>query len=372
MNQVSGFQIEDDVNLIISFARFVHQRFIWFLLGGYVIAGLWPAWGLWIRHLTLGQIEAFQEQTLVSLPMLMLAFLLFNAGMGVELAGLRELPQNLKILVVGVAANLLVPLGFIFLVSRVMGFWHNLDETQNILVGLALIASMPIAGSSTAWTQNANGNMTISLGLVLATTFLSPLTTPLILHAVGAITTGDYSEDLHELATHGTGMFLAICVIIPSGAGILLRVFLSRNRMVATKPYLKLMNAIVLLLLIYSNASVALPKAISHPDMDFLSVMLFIAISLCSLAFFFGWMLAMILQIDSGQRTALMFGLGMNNNGTGLVLAAMALADHPQVMLPIIMYNLIQHLVAGSVNQFLFTERVGKAEPAGSGGRVRP
>ena len=44
---------------------------------------------------------------------------------------------------------------------------------------------------------------------------------------------------------------------------------------------------------------------------------------------------------------SLMFGLGMSNNGTGLVLASMSLSDHPQVMLPIIFYNLVQHLVAG-------------------------
>ena len=42
-----------------------------------------------------------------------------------------------------------------------------------------------------------------------------------------------------------------------------------------------------------------------------------------------------------------MFALGMNNNGTGLVLASMAMADHPRVMLPIIFYNMVQHLVAG-------------------------
>ena len=48
-----------------------------------------------------------------------------------------------------------------------------------------------------------------------------------------------------------------------------------------------------------------------------------------------------------------MFGLGMNNNGTGLVLASMALADHPQVLLPIIFYNLVQHLVAGMVDYLL-------------------
>lgn len=209
--------------------------------------------------------------------------------------------------------------------------------------------------------------MTISLGLVLATTFLSPFTTPLVLHAVGAITIGDYSEDLQELATHGTEMFLAICVILPSLAGILLRVFLGRNRMVTAKANLKLINAIILLVLIYSNASIALPKAISQPDLDFLTVMFVIATSLCVLAFFSGWILACLLQTDPAQRTALMFGLGMNNNGTGLVLASMALADHPQVLLPIIMYNLIQHLVAGCVNQFLLTAGLEELDPVGTG-----
>jgi BASS family bile acid:Na+ symporter len=47
----------------------------------------------------------------------------------------------------------------------------------------------------------------------------------------------------------------------------------------------------------------------------------------------------------------------MNNNGTGLVLASVALADHPRVMLPIILYNLVQHLVAGSV-AYLFGRTV--------------
>ena len=42
-----------------------------------------------------------------------------------------------------------------------------------------------------------------------------------------------------------------------------------------------------------------------------------------------------------------MFGVGMNNNGTGLVFAAQALADHRLVLLPIIFYNLEQQLVAG-------------------------
>ena len=62
---------------------------------------------------------------------------------------------------------------------------------------------------------------------------------------------------------------------------------------------------------------------------------------------------------DRGQRVALMFGLGMNNNGTGLVLASMSLGAQPLVMLPIIVYNLAQHLIAGGVNALLR-----RAEPA--------
>ncbi len=343
------------VNFLITLSHFVHRRFIWLLLGGYVIAAFWPTFGLWIRSVQVGQISIFHQQAQISLPMLMLAFLLLNAGLGVELSGLRSLSGNLKMLGFGVMANLLVPLLFIFAVSQAMGLWHNADETQNILVGLALVASMPIAGSSTAWSQNANGNMSLSLGLVLATTFLSPLATPLAFHAVGLMTTGDYSEDLHELAGQGSGIFLAICVILPSVTGILLRLFLGKDRVTLAKPYLKLVNSAVLLSLIYSNASISLPKAIANPDPDFLAVMLAIAVSLCGLAFFSGWLIAHLLKADPSQRTSLMFGLGMNNNGTGLVLASMALADHPRILLPIIMYNLIQHLVAGSVDHFMLT-----------------
>jgi len=40
----------------------------------------------------------------------------------------------------------------------------------------------------------------------------------------------------------------------------------------------------------------------------------------------------------------------MNNNGTGLVLASLALSSFPRIMVPIIFYNIVQHLVAGAVH----------------------
>ncbi len=49
-----------------------------------------------------------------------------------------------------------------------------------------------------------------------------------------------------------------------------------------------------------------------------------------------------------------MFGLGMNNNGTGLVLAASALSDHPAVLLPMIFYTLTQQVLAAVIDSRLF------------------
>jgi len=43
----------------------------------------------------------------------------------------------------------------------------------------------------------------------------------------------------------------------------------------------------------------------------------------------------------------------MNNHGTGLGLASSALGAQPLAMLPIMAYNLMQHLVAGGVDAML-------------------
>jgi BASS family bile acid:Na+ symporter len=192
---------------------------------------------------------------------------------------------------------------------------------------------------------------------------LSPITTPLALHSVGLMATGDYAEDLHELAAGGTGMFLAVCVLAPSLMGIVIRLALGDMRIAAAKPRLKLINSAILLILNYSNASVSLPQAVAEPDPDFLVLTLGTVVVLCALAFTAGWLISRFLKATPSQRTALMFGLGMNNNGTGLVLASMSLADHPRVMLPIIFYNLVQHLIAGIVDR-LVCRRAAQGTPA--------
>lgn len=197
-------------NLLDKLSHFVHKHFLWLMIGSYAVAACAPSLGLTIRDVSVGRVGLFGQTMRISLSMLMLASLLLNAGLGVQWARIREMLRSPKLLGAGLTANLLIPIVFILGVTRLMAGWHNADEVQNILVGLALVASMPIAGSSTAWAQNADGELTLSLGLVLFSTLLSPLTTPIALHSVGLMATGDYAEDLHELAAGGTGMFLCL------------------------------------------------------------------------------------------------------------------------------------------------------------------
>jgi BASS family bile acid:Na+ symporter len=331
-------------------AGFVHRYFFWLLLGSYAIAGLVPGPGLYLRDVQLGEVTILGEQARLTMPTLMLGLLLFNAGLGLRAEKLAGLGRGAFLLGAGLLANLLIPLAFILGVSHTMRFWHNPDEVQNLLVGLALVASMPVAGSSTAWTQNSDGDLSLSLGLVLGSTLLSPLTTPAALHAVGWLAEGDYAEDLHELASGSANAFLAVCVVVPSLAGLAARWLLGEQRAARAIPRLKLINALNLLLLNYSNAAVSLPEAVQNPDPDFLAVTAALALALCALGFAAGSWIALRFGTNRAERAALMFGLGMNNNGTGLVLASLALADHPRVMLPIVFYNLVQHLVAGAVS----------------------
>jgi len=339
--------MEDHQGIVASVAHLVHRYFLGLLLASYAAAALLPGPGLWLREVRVGTGFGLR----LSLPALMLALLLLNAGLGVRAARLRGLARNPLPLGAGLAGNLVVPVLFVLAVSQVLRLWHDSDEVQNILVGLALVASMPVAGSSAAWSQNANGDLALSLGLVVLSTCLSPLTTPAALHAIGWVAHGQYAASLLALADGAVGLFLAVYVLVPALAGMGLRSAIGEQRLARMQPLLKLLNAVNLLALNYSNACVALPQAVAQPDWDFLAVILVIVVALCVLGFATGAGLARLLRADGPRRASLMFGLGMNNNGTGLVLASTALAQFPSVTLPVIFYNLVQHVVAALIDR---------------------
>jgi BASS family bile acid:Na+ symporter len=167
---------------------------------------------------------------------------------------------------------------------------------------------------------------------------------------VEPLTVGNYSSALNGLRGQGTEVILLACVVIPSLSGIVCRLFCSRW-IDPIKPVTKFINSVVLLVLCYANASSVLPKIFSEPDWDFLILCLVAVATLCFVAFLAGWAVARMLRASESLTQSLIFALGMNNNGAGIVLACSTLAGYPGAVLPVLAYNLVQHLVAGGVNR---------------------
>lgn len=341
-------------------AAWAHRHFLWLLVAGYAVAALLPGPGEAIKHSGLGSVALGGETLSLSTPVLLLAFLLFNAGLGVRGDRLARLARAPGLLVAGLAANTLVPLAFIGLAAALLQFWPSESERQAVILGLALIVSMPIAGSSTAWSQRAGGDLALSLGLVLVSTLLSPLATPAVLGVIAPLTQGEYATALQSLAGKGTGLFLGVGVLVPSLLGLATGALVGQDRLSPWRDGLKLASTACLLVLIYANAAGSLSDAVAHPDWDFWAIVTAAVVALSAVSFTAGHLVAKLTGADAGGRAALMFGLGMNNNGTGLVLASTTLAAFPRVMLPVIAYNLVQHLAAGLVERWWPDGRAGR------------
>lgn len=336
-----------------ALARGIHQHLLALIVASYALAAVAPGPGLWIKGAKLVDATTPLGHLEIPLTKVLLALLLFNAGVRVRLGEVGAMARRPGPILLGLAANLLVPLAFLAGMVPLLGLWHNPDEAAIVLVGLALVSAMPIAGSSTGWAQAADGDMALSLGLVLGSTLISPLTTPASLHLLGAIAPGRWGAELHRLAAGGTGSFLLAWVLAPAVLGVVVRWALGEGRAPALEARLKLLAPLTLVALCYGNASDCLPETVRNPDWDFLGIIAVYVTGLCGLAFASGAVLGRVLGVGRSQQISLMFGLGMNNNGTGLVLAGLALGSGPRALLPVLVYNLTQHVVAGAVRSLI-------------------
>jgi BASS family bile acid:Na+ symporter len=331
-------------------AGFLHRNFLWLLVGSYALAGVAPAGGCWLSGLAETS-NLFGCAIRVSAPAVMLGGLLFAAGFAVKGEHLRCVFRRPSALVLGLVASVAVPVLVLLTAAPLLALWHDPVEARDVLVGLAVVAAMPVAGSSAGWSRAADGDCALSLGLVLLSTLLSPITTPLAFGTAAQFVPDDAGGVLSKLAgAGGAGVFVVAWVVLPTALGLAARWAVGGARADAAGPWVKQMTAVVLLLLCYANASACLPGVVAEPDWDCLALVTVAAGLTCVTAFGAGFGVARAVRADPARRAALVFGVGMANNGAGLALAAGALAGCPMALLPVVAVNLVQHLAAGWAN----------------------
>ena len=368
--------------------KIVHRGFLPLLIASYLLAASIPSLGQSLRHpLRVGHDDL---QATVSLSRVLLAVLLFLAGLSIDLGMLWNAVRRPIPFIVSLLAKLLVPTSFVLLLAVVVASLGVGPRLSEMLLGLALVAAMPTAGSSPAWTQKSGGDVALSLGIVVGSTLVCPWFGGLWWGELGELLSSfdvHHASQLDHLAISVFGTFFLSWFLVPSFLGIAARYALGPTRRMALQPHVRFLGNVILLLLIYAFASTSLSKVVGENQFTQLATAFGLAALLCVVNFFAGWMTGKVSRSDRRTKLSMLYGIGMHNNGIALLIADNILATDSIVFLPIIAYAMCQHVVAGITDSIVIWCRqedsakgcaveqrstvIGATRPASADDRVR-
>ncbi|MEU6511907.1 sodium-dependent transporter [Streptomyces sp. NPDC046942] len=318
------------------------------VLLSYVCALFVPGPGLWLRHthdLPLGPVIHLP----VSAAPCLLSLVLFSAGLQVPVRELGRVLRRPSALIAGLALHLAIPLLVIPLVAFLLHRTPDTDGGSGLVTAMILVVTMPVAAGATVWTGKGDGDQPTMVGLVLASTLLSPLTTPLVIEFLAPLLRGGYADSLTaNLHTSGGG-FTLVGVVLPCATGILVRLALPASLLSRALELVVPTALAGSLVLTYVNASGALGSFIAQPRPLLLVAALTVAASVCLLSFVLGRCAARVLRLDPPAASSLTLACGMNNSSASAVLLTAALPDKPHLLLPVLAYGLLQKTAANRV-----------------------
>ncbi|MFD6287726.1 sodium-dependent transporter [Streptomyces sp. NPDC060205] len=311
----------------------------------YTLALFLPGPGLWLRrphaspptHLTLNA------------PPLLLSLVLFSAGLQVPVRALGHVLRRPKALLAGLVLHLAIPSAVVPLVAFLLRRTPDTDGGSGLLTAMILIVAMPVAAGATVWTDKGDGDQPTMVGLVLASTLFSPLTTPFLLHVLAPLLSGGYA---HVLAATGRliqGGFGLTSVVLPCSAGLLGTSALPARWLSRLQSAVAPLAMTGSLLLTYVNASGALGSALARPRPLLFVAAPAVAALVCLLSLALGRTAARVLRLEASAASSVTLACGMNNSSASAVLITTSLPDKPHLLLPVLVYGLLQKTAANRV-----------------------
>ncbi|MER8018240.1 sodium-dependent transporter [Streptomyces griseoluteus] len=311
----------------------------------YALALILPSPGLWLRH----PHPLPSSHLTLHTPALLLSLVLFSAGLQVPVRALGSLLRHPKALLAGLVLHLVIPLAVVPLVAVLLRRTPDTDGGSGLLTAMILVVAMPVAAGATVWTGKGEGDQPTMVGLVLASTLLSPLTTPMLLATLSPLLSGGYAHTITGAGRlAGSGVALT-SVVLPCAAGLLGALVLPARplgRLVTTVAPAALAGSLVLT---YTNASGALGSVLTRPRPLLFAAALGVAALVCLLSFTLGRTAARLLRLEAGAASALTLACGMNNSSASAVLITTSLPDKPHLLLPVLAYGLLQKTAANRI-----------------------
>ncbi|MEM7812288.1 MAG: bile acid:sodium symporter [Planctomycetota bacterium] len=322
-------------------AAWMRHRFLLLLLAVYAVAVAVPWPGMWLRE---------REFLTDGMPLtrVLLTVLLFNAGLAVSAKGLSESFGRPQVLVFAVFLRFLIAGAVALFAAATLP-----AAMGGVVIGLTLMAVVPAAGSSPAWTHASGGLVSTSLGIVAVSTLCGPIAGSLLFGLVGPFLAGDHQEVSTQLVARLASAQVVGWILLPPVAGAALRSLLGEERVRGGKPWISLINLVLLLVLIYAFAAASMRQVLVDGRYGLLATAAVAAALMAGVNFAAGATLGWRRGRDRGERVALLYGIGMQNNGVAMLIGGMALAADSPAFLPMIAHALVQHLAAGTAATLL-------------------
>lgn len=309
-----------------------------FLVAAYIAATFVPQPGIWLRW----EDAVTQE---ARTPKLLLALLLFCAGICTSRRALRSVRRSQRNLVWGLIQTWLFPMAAAVVAVAI---FLAAGAPPYVCLGIVIVAAMPIANSSVGWSSYFGGNVATSIALLLAATALSPIITSICIRSGSYWILGQVDDSVPFAWGGGMSLFFVLWVFAPVLAGVLVAGRISEAQSKKVAPIARRISFTVLVVLNYLNGAMFLPKLTEQPSLLVWPIVG--ALVLLLLAFAFTHLPARLLGSTeeepqhSAHLKSIELAIILRNTGAALVFAGAALPDFPMVSMTIIAYTLVQHI----------------------------
>lgn len=265
----------------------------------------------------------------------MFAFVTFQGSLSNNFRNLAEtfrrpLPMVAAIAVSQVAAPLLAwALGSLFFADR------------DLVCGLVLEYSVPIAVTSTMWVGIYQGNMALALGTLLISTLLSPFTIPATLQVLMGAT----------VQVDAVGMIrdMVLMVALPALAGTALNDLTRGRAKTQASPALAPLARILVVVIITTN-STSLHDFILNLTPELIVVMVVVFAMIVS-SYAMGFAASRLLRLDRASAVTLTFCSALKNISSGAVIAQTYFPT--ATMFPVMTGTLFNQVLASVMGKLL-------------------
>uniref|UniRef100_A0A7S0ZH92 Uncharacterized protein n=1 Tax=Timspurckia oligopyrenoides TaxID=708627 RepID=A0A7S0ZH92_9RHOD len=329
--------------LLVQIERLTSAFPLW-VLGGAVLAVLWPGFFTWVT---------------ANVLLVMLCLIMLSMGLSTSLDDFRAVCQNPRVVLFGVLAQ--------FTIMPILGYlFCSVFELEPALrAGLLLVATAPGGTASNVVCQLANSNVALSILMTLSSTCVSVFISPLLMKILAG----------SKVSVNASALFASTLqvVILPLAAGIFLRSTTPRLVEIAN-PWLPFLSVICVTLICASvvSSNVAFFRA-GFPLKLIASVFL-----LHAFGFLLGYLVSKLSKYPEETARTVSIEVGMQNSGLAASLAAThfaSAASHSSLPLATLppaisatMHSLIGSLLAALWRQYdgkkrKKTESVEKLDP---------